>query len=387
MENRVQYLLDRFKENQLTAVEKTELLVLSDRFPELLQYEIMEELLQHKAVQEEPDHRRWQSLLERVLDADRVPVIHKAVSYQLLKWSVAAAILLATAFSFYFVNQPQDHHEIIADVVPGGKKAILTLADGKKIALSDIKNGSVIRQNGIKIAKTADGHLVYTDENPAAGTAAGQYNTISTPKGGEWELRLADGSTVWLNSASSLTYPSNIATASLRKVTLQGEAYFEVAKNKVHPFIVESRQQSLEVLGTHFNVNSYPDEEITRTTLLEGSVKIAGILHPGSAILKPGQQAVMNTSAITVSQVNPDESIAWKNGYFMFNNERQESIMRKIARWYNVEVEYADPAAKEVMYYGTVSRFEKISKVLRKFEQTGEVRFEIKANKVTVYKE
>jgi transmembrane sensor len=387
MEKRIQYLLDRFKENQLTASEKAELLDMSDQYPELVQQEILADLLQHQPVQQEIDQKHWQNLLERVLDTDRVPGRPKVLSYHLLKWSAAAAVLLAAAFSFYFVNRHHVRHEFTADVLPGGKKAILTLADGRKIALSDIKDGSVIRQNGIKIAKTADGHLVYTDENTVAGSTSSEYNTISTPKGGEWELRLADGSTVWLNSASSLTYPSNLATASQRKVTLQGEAYFEVAKNRAHPFIVVSRQQNLEVLGTHFNVNAYPDEEVTRTTLLEGSVKIAGLLHAGTAILKPGEQAVMNTSALSVSQVNADESIAWKNGYFMFNNERQESIMRKIARWYNVEVEYADPAAKEVMYYGTVSRFEKISKVLRKFEQTGEVRFEIKADKVTVYKE
>jgi transmembrane sensor len=214
-----------------------------------------------------------------------------------------------------------------------------------------------------------------------------RLNTISTPNGGEWQIRLPDGSTVWLNAASSIQYSLNIGTAKQRIVKLDGEAYFEVAKDAAHPFIVETDKQSVEVLGTHFNINSYHDEIVTKTTLLEGSVRVLHHSSNQSEILKPGEQSIVSASGIDVKGVDMDEAIAWKNGYFMFNNEKQESILRKVARWYNVEIEYADPAAKEVMYYGTVSRFEKISKILTKFEQTGEVRFDIKGNKVIVYKE
>jgi ferric-dicitrate binding protein FerR (iron transport regulator) len=192
---------------------------------------------------------------------------------------------------------------------------------------------------------------------------------------------------VWLNAASSLTYNLNLASAKQRLVKLQGEAYFEVAKDKAHPFVVSTEKQTVEVLGTHFNINSYPDERVTKTTLLEGSIRVSHRDTQETEILQPGEQSIVSSSGISVNEVDTDEFIAWTKGYFMFNNERQESIMRKLSRWYNVEVEYADEAAKNVMYYGTVSRFEKVSKVLRKFEQTGEVRFDIKANKIIVYKE
>ena len=160
-----------------------------------------------------------------------------------------------------------------------------------------------------------------------------------------------------------------------------------MAKDKAHPFIVKTAKQELEVLGTHFNINSYPDEPVTKTTLIEGSVRVANLDKSDTQILKPGQQSILINGGFEVKNVDTDEAVAWKNGYFMFNNEKQESILRKLARWYNVEIEYADQEAKNVMYYGTVSRFEKISKVLRKFEQTGEVRFDIKGNKIIVYKE
>lgn len=162
---------------------------------------------------------------------------------------------------------------------------------------------------------------------------------------------------------------------------------FEVAKDKAHPFIVETEKQSVEVLGTHFNINSYQDEIVTKTTLIEGSVRVLHKRTNESEILKPGEQSIVSVSGIDIKEADVDEAIAWKEGYFKFNNEKQVSILRKVARWYNVEVEYVDPEAKDVMYYGTVSRFEKISMVLRKFEQTGEVRFDIKGNKLIVYKE
>lgn len=387
MEKRIQYLLDRFQHHLLTASEKAEILQLSEEFPALFQEEILDQLLAHQPSEEVIDQQKWQELLALVVATDHVVSPTQVVSFRIMKWLAAAVVLLAASLTFYIQHSQPPVHQFTSDINPGGNKAILELADGRKIALSDIKNGSVIRQNGVSIAKTTDGHLVYTDENPVQDTAANQYNTVTTPNGGEWELRLADGSTVWLNAASSLSYPSNIGSVRQRKVILQGEAYFEVAKDKAHPFLVETKQQTVEVLGTHFNINCYQNENITRTTLLEGRVKISNLSYPGTAVLKPGEQSAVSTSGINIIQVNTDESIAWKNGYFMFNNERQESIMRKIARWYNVEIDYADPAAKEVMYYGTVSKFEKISKVLRKLEQTGEVRFEIKGNKIIIHKD
>jgi len=309
------------------------------------------------------------------------------------RWAAAAIILFALGSLIYLYSGSNSlfhkQRTYASDAIPGGNKAILVLADGRKISLSDINNGDVAKEAGLSITKTADGQLVYNvlEESKSGAAKEDTFNTIETPKGGVWQIKLPDGSSVWLNAASSLTYPISFAKGKKRMVELKGEAYFEVSKDKDHPFVVKTAKQEVEVLGTHFNINSYADESDVKTTLLEGSVKVVPYLEGQSEILKPGEQSILNAKGMNIKEVDADEAIDWKNGYFMFNNERQESIMRKIARWYNVQIEYADASAKDVMYYGSISRFENVSKVLRKFEQTGEVRFEINKNKITVYKE
>lgn len=312
----------------------------------------------------------------------------------LLRWAAAAVVLLALGSVIYLYSGGkslfQTQRSYASDAAPGSNKAILVLANGQKISLSDIHNGDVAKEAGLSITKTADGQLVYNilDDKSAGATKEDNFNTIETPKGGVWQIKLPDGSSVWLNAASSLTYPISFAKGKKRMVELKGEAYFEVSKDKDHPFVVKTAKQEVEVLGTSFNINSYADESDVKTTLLEGSVKVMPYLAGQQPdLLKPGEQATLNEKGMNIKEVDAEESIDWKNGYFMFNNERQENIMRKIARWYNVQVEYADASAKDVMYYGSISRFENVSKVLRKFEQTGEVRFEINKNKITVYKE
>ncbi|WP_461788448.1 FecR family protein [Pedobacter sp.] len=311
-----------------------------------------------------------------------------------IRWAAAAVVFLAVATSIYlFTNKGiltnVGKREYASDVLPGGNKAILVLANGKRISLTDVNNGDVVEEAGLSITKTSDGQLVYTVKNSSSGSSQDQaFNTIETPKGGMWQVKLPDGSAVWLNAASSLTYPLAFSNGKNRTVELRGEAYFEVAKDSSHPFVVKTGKQEVTVLGTHFNINSYSDETTVKTTLLEGSVLVSPNQHVGeSLVLKPGEQAVLTTTGIVVREVDADEAIDWKNGYFMFNNEKQESIMRKIARWYNVKVTYADAEARAVTYYGSISRFENVSKVLRKFEQTGEVRFEINNDQITVYKE
>lgn len=310
----------------------------------------------------------------------------------IIRWAAASIVILLGVGFAYFYNSRTSATNIdkpyASDANPGGNKAILVLADGRKISLTDVGKGDVAKEAGLSITKTADGQLVYNVINQEAGKNSQKniFNTIETPKGGMWEIRLPDGSAVWLNAASSLTYPIAFSEGGKRVVELKGEAYFEVVKDKLHPFIVKTAKQEVEVLGTSFNINSYTDEVVVKTTLLEGSVRITpnGL---SASDLKPDEQAVLTNNAIAVNKVDANEAIDWKNGYFMFNNERQESIMRKIARWYNIKVEYADPEAKNVTYYGSISRFENVSKVLRKFEQTGEVRFEVEKNKITVFKE
>ncbi len=388
MEQRINYLLNQFTADALSPAEKQELLALASDPASSVGDEIVKMIVAEEATTAEGAvTEKWEAVLKNILTADKPKKTPRSILLRPLKWAAAAAVLVVFSFTAYLSLNKKKEHVFASDVAPGKNKAILTLADGRKISLSDAANGDLIEQAGISISKTANGQLVYHVEKSAGVIDDSKVNTISTPNGGEWEIRLPDGSVVWLNAASSLQYALNIGSSKQRKVELTGEAYFEVAKDKAHPFIVKTSKQELEVLGTHFNINSYANENVTRTTLLEGSVRVSDLNSTDMFVLKPGEQSVLSNNGIAIKNANTDEAIAWKNGYFMFDNEKQESILRKIARWYNVEIEYADPEAKDVMYYGTVSRFEKISKVLRKFEQTGEVRFDIKGNKIIVYKE
>lgn len=383
---RIHYLLQQFTAKTLSQSEKEELLVLAENSTSLLSDEIVKMIIAEEAHAVHVVEEKWNPVLNKILTIDKPTRSPKRILINSLKWAAAAVVFIAFSLTAYLSLQKKKEHVFATDVAPGKNKAILTLADGKKISLSDAMKGDIAKEAGFSITKTADGQLVY---NVAGSENVNdtRLNTISTPNGGEWQIQLPDGSTVWLNAASSIQYALNIGTAKQRVVKLDGEAYFEVAKNAAHPFIVETDKQAVEVLGTHFNINSYKDEKVTKTTLLEGSVRVSHKSTNDSEILKPGEQSLVSVSGIAIKEVDVEEAIAWKKGYFMFNNERQESILRKVARWYNVEIEYADPAAKDVMYYGTVSRFEKISKVLTKFEQTGEVHFDIKGNKLIVHKE
>jgi len=386
MEERIHYLLQQFTAKTLSQTEREELLALAENSTSLLSDEIVKMIIAEEEHAVNVVDEKWNPVLNKILAVDKPIRSPKRILMKSLKWAAAAVVFIVFSFTAYLSLQKKKEHVFATDVAPGKNKAILTLADGKKISLSDAMNGNVAKEAGFSITKTAEGQLVYNVAG-SENVSDERLNTITTPNGGEWQIQLPDGSKVWLNAASSIQYSLNIGTAKQRVVKLDGEAYFEVAKNATHPFIVETDKQSVEVLGTHFNINSYKDELVTKTTLLEGSVRVSHKSTNESEILKPGEQSLVSISGIDVKEVNVDESIAWKNGYFMFDNERQESILRKVARWYNVEVEYADADAKNVMYYGTVSRFEKISKVLTKLEQTGQVRFDIKANKIIVYKE
>jgi len=386
MEERIHYLLQQFTAKTLSEAEREELLILAENNTSLLSDEIVKMIIAEEEHAPNVVEEKWNPVLNKILAVDKPSRSPKRILMKRLKWAAAAVVFIVFSFTAYLSLQKKKEHVFVSDVAPGKNKAILTLADGKKISLSDAMNGDVAKEAGFSITKTANGQLVYNMAGSENVNDA-SLNTISTPNGGEWQIQLPDGSTVWLNAASSIQYSLNIGTAKQRLVKLDGEAYFEVVKNAAHPFIVETDKQSVEVLGTHFNINSYKDERVTKTTLLEGSVRVSHNTTNESEVLKPGEQSLVSVSGMDVKEVNVDEAIAWKNGYFMFNNERQESILRKVARWYNVEIEYADADAKNVMYYGTVSRFEKISKVLTKLEQTGEVRFDIKGNKVIVYKE
>jgi transmembrane sensor len=297
--------------------------------------------------------------------------------------SVAAVILVVVGFYFYNNknNTVANNHLVVAqDIAPGKVGATLTLANGKKIKLSDAANGELAKEAGISVTKTADGELVYEIKE---GTGdPDNLNTLTTAKGETYMLTLPDHSKVWMNAASSLTYHTSL-NEPIRRVKLEGEAYFEVAEDKAHPFIVETREQEIEVLGTHFNVNSYRNEEKVTTTLLKGSVKVSN--QSGSKILKPGNQSSVNENSILITDVETERAIAWKNNKFLFENDNIKYIMRMIERWYDVDVVYTGEVPIEKIG-GGVSRFGNVSQVLKIIESTGGAHFKIEGRKISVSK-
>lgn len=342
-----------------------------------------------------PSSEKIEAEHKRILGAIDLGNNKRILRIYIKRIAIAASIAIITAAAgLYFYQKKQVTPTQLAaknDIAPGGNKAFLTLSDGKRIILTDVRDGMLAEQSGAKITKAADGQLIYTVSNlPREKNKTNVYNTIETPRGGTYQVRLPDGTKVWLNAASTLRFPSSFARLVNRRVELlSGEAYFEVAKDKEHPFIVKSSEQEVEVLGTHFNVNNYKDEISTRTTLLEGSVRISSLEKDGtkgkSKLLKPNQQSVIIGKSLEVINSDIEEAVAWKSGYFKFQNEGIESVMKKIARWYNVKVQYAGIIPTEGLG-GTMSREQNLSKVLDVLQSTGLVKFKINGDVVIVSK-
>ncbi|MEJ7780178.1 MAG: FecR domain-containing protein [Daejeonella sp.] len=303
-------------------------------------------------------------------------------------FAAAAALVVAVSFGLYFYIGNSDNpakeyvtQKVKPEIIPGGNNAMLTLADGRKISLTDAKNGELARQAGIIVTKTSDGQLVYTISNTEGTSQTIEYNTVETPNGGQYQLRLPDGSNVWLNAASSLKYPATFRSQGQRKVELQGEAYFEIARDRYKPFLVATSNQTVEVLGTHFNISSYSDEGHTKTTLLEGSVKVS--TTKGQQIIEPGQQSILSGNFLEVKKADLEETMAWKNGYFRFNDEKIDDVLRKLSRWYGVEFQYEGKIPDDG-FNGVISRSKNISQVLKMLEKTKAIQFKIEGRRITV---
>jgi transmembrane sensor len=309
-------------------------------------------------------------------------------------WMAAAAILLGTlaigliwrqgASKLQLADAKKHNINYKNDIPPGGNKAVLTLANGVKVILNKAQNGTILKQGQTAVDKTKDGQLVYV--SPATGNnalnTAITYNTVTTPNGGQYEVVLADGTKVWLNAASSLKFPTAF-TGNERNVELTGEGYFEVAKNKEKPFKVKINNAVIEVLGTHFNIMGYANEPVIKTTLLEGSVKMKR--NGEQVLLVPGQQALAfnDNNVLKVQQADIEETMAWKNGQFIFHNENIQDIMRKVARWYDVDIQYQGNV-KDKAFGGSVSRFSNISELLKNLELTETIHFKIEGRSVIV---
>lgn len=284
-------------------------------------------------------------------------------------WQAAASLVFLCAVSFYIFKKQSDQLLIPAaeqsnSIHPATDKAILTLGNGEKIMLDESKNGELSTEGNIHINKTKPGNLVYT---AGKNVEKVHINTLATPRGGRYQLTLADGTQVWLNAQSSISYPSAFRGSS-REVTISGEVYFEVAHNAAMPFRVRSENQLIEVLGTHFNVNTYKAKSRTKTTLLSGSIALTNA-HK-RVILKPGEQGIVAGESMSIKNVDPVEVIAWKEGYFDFTDADIGSVVDELGRWYNVDIHYQGPATSET-FTGRIPRswsFEKVLNLLKTFK-------------------
>ncbi|WP_259065155.1 FecR family protein [Mucilaginibacter sp. X4EP1] len=310
------------------------------------------------------------------------------------KYFAAASVLLAFGLGLKYYLIPQFRQDFTPnkalttkDFKAGGNIAYLILANGKMVPLNSSKKGFIAQQGENTILKTKEGLITYSPADKHGDEATpGALNKIIVPAGGQYQVALPDGTNVWLNSLSTLEYPV-LFSANDRRVRLSGEAYFEVMKNKNKPFIVDvNGRMNVRVLGTHFNIMAYQDEDKISTTLLEGAVKIEDNVNPaGNKNLFPGQQAdlLKESGRIKISAADVEEIVAWKNGDFLFNDEDTYSIMRQLSRWYNIDIAYAD-GVKDQYFDASLSKYKNISEVLHLMESTKGIHFKIEGRRVIV---
>ena len=389
---RISYLVKKFFDGTCSPDEKQELAIWIKQNPD----QALSEELEKEWNVFESDLKMPVAVSERILnnilpasaeisldetsEADR--------STRLLWSKIAAAAVLILSLGLYWWSG-RDHSPVaqqsapvvqVTDLSPGGNKAVLTLGDGSSIVLDSAKNGSLTSQGNTNVTKSKKGELIYS-ASPETDKAV-VFNTVTTPKGGQYHIVLPDGSKVWLNAASSLRFPTAF-TGKERKVEITGEVYFEVARNEKMPFIVKASETEIAVLGTHFNVMAYADEKILKTTLLEGSVKVSR--GGKSAMLNPGQQARIkgvSDNIRVIDDIDTDKEMAWKNGYFQFQDDNLENIMRQISRWYDVEVRYEGNPGKET-FTGRLPRNGNVSKVFKILSLSG-VKFRIEGKSIIV---
>ncbi|WP_316839457.1 FecR family protein [Pedobacter gandavensis] len=385
MENlRLQELLKRYLDDVITELEQEELWgYVNDPFFDAEIKKLIGQAFDQQSQGIELDAEEQQRLLESIYGNDEVFIPTPRRLWRSI--SVAATIIIALSATLIFYlkdtrKNPIERNAYKDDILPGKQGATLTLANGKQIKLSDAINGIIAKEDGINVTKTAEGELIY--ELKKRNVESEMINTLSTAKGETYMLTLPDKSKVWLNSASSLTYVAGLNEKGLRRVKLKGEAYFEISKDKTRPFVVETAQQQVEVLGTHFNISNYADGDAAKTTLLEGSIRLR-TGKSGGRVLVPGQQAILKNEVIQVVPGDIATAVAWKNGFFRFNDESIEEVMQQISRWYNVDISYQGKPVEE-RFTGKVSRTKNLSQLLLILEKTKGVHFKIEERRVSV---
>lgn len=383
--DRINELLDRY-------VQKT---IGEDDFAELFQYiskdeykYIMDEYMKQSDKLTLPDadvHSiDWEHMYNKIV-AGKKEKSRTAIVIGFAKKITIAASLLAVGYigyrTYFSKNISGGTEKMVkADLAPGGDKAVLRLGDGTEIILNDAENGKLSQQGSSSINKQNEGLISYAvSENDHSKVYT---NVLTTPRGGQYRLILPDHTQVWLNAESSITFPSAF-TGQQRKVSVTGEVYFEVAKDRSKPFIVENRNTSVEVLGTHFNVNVYPNEIQSTVTLLEGAIRLNN--NQSSRMLQPGQQAVFTTngSQIQLRNVDTENVVDWKNGLFIFEDASITEVMRQVERWYDVDVRYIGNVPG-IKFNGVVSRSNNVSRLLKLLQAAGNVTFNINNKTIEV---
>lgn len=385
-ENTFQDLLDKYLTGRMTEEEwKVFSSMLNDpAYKSLLEATIDTELKEH-TYEGTPDHERLAAIQDHLRDKMHTGKRSGMIMLYLKRAAVAAVILIIAGAGYWWLAGRSFQKELASVkpvntvILPGGNKAVLTLSNGEEIVLDSAAEGTLAQQGQAKVMKLANGQLSYKVSGSTA--AATVYNTITTPRGGQYKLTLADGTHVWLNAASSLQYPAAFSGKE-RRVVLSGEGYFEVAKNASMPFHVQVSAMDVEVLGTHFNINSYTNEGAIRTTLLEGSVKVGA--GKQVRMLKPGQQSSLDSNGAMKVQDHADveAAVAWKEGMFQFKGADIETVLRQAERWYDVQFDYKGGIA--VRFSGQISRSANAEQLLKILELTGKVKFEIHGKTIVV---
>lgn len=375
--DRMRELLQKHMGNTLSPAEREELFAGLEAGEQSGDWKsIIAELGAESDIPYEYDEKAWAPVIQSILQSQAIikPIQPRSPAPFLKKIGWAAAVLFLFSMGILFWQQHrQATRKSQAQVVPptakpiepGSTGAILTLSDGRQVILDSLGNGLITTENETAI-NLKDGRVQYAPQADITSSTAVAYNTLTTPKGRQFQLELPDGSKVWLNAASSITYPARF-TGKERHVTINGEAYFEVAKNAALPFKVTTGKVTVEVLGTHFNINAYDDEASINTTLLEGSVKIN--TQEIIQLLQPGQQAQVRQNAIQlVKNADVDQAVAWKNGVFSFAHAGLPAVMRQLSRWYNVEVVYAGavPVREFTGDIGRTLTWEQVLRILAK---------------------
>ena len=400
MHDRFQQLVNIYLTGSLTEEQRRELIALLEN--EELSTHLADLIGQQLATGElsiDADLANTQDrIVQQVIKKIQSPVsLPRIPFYRKWGWAAAAMLILGSGaylWSLHKKDAPSLSNRLPNDVAPGGNRAILTLSDGTTIALDSAASGAIARQGNASVVKSSNGGIAYNSQEATNGAdAAVLMNTLRTPRGGQYSLTLPDGTRVWLNAASAITYPASF-TGKERRVNVTGEVYFEVATDKTRPFIADvDGLSSIEVLGTHFDVNSYTDEGPVRTTLLEGRVRVAvtgtNSEQEPPVILKPGQQAQVSRPGLAgskplaaagqagqqaqpngghrlsvINNPNIDGVMAWKNGLFNFENAGLEEVMRQLERWYDVDVVY-EKGIPDIRFEGEISRDIKLSDLLK----------------------